>query len=204
MISRTTPTSLSMVAASAALTLSGVPFMGPIGGARVGYINGEYVLNPHLDEMAEFEARPRRRRHRRRRADGRVGGQGTSERRHARRRDVRPQAASSRSSTRSSSSPRSPPRSRATSRSRDHPSSRSADARLAEADLRAAYKITDKQERYAAVDAAKAKVKAHFAARGRRDPTLHAEQVADVFKELQAKIVRWNILDTGSASTAAT
>lgn len=42
-----------MVAASAALTLSGVPFMGPVGGARVGYINGEYVLNPHLDEMDE-------------------------------------------------------------------------------------------------------------------------------------------------------
>jgi polyribonucleotide nucleotidyltransferase len=52
-----------MVAASAALTLSGVPFMGPIGGARVGYINGEYVLNPHLDEMAEPSSRPRRRRH---------------------------------------------------------------------------------------------------------------------------------------------
>ncbi len=42
-----------MVATSAALTLSGVPFMGPVGGARVGYINGEYVLNPHLDEMDE-------------------------------------------------------------------------------------------------------------------------------------------------------
>ena len=41
------PDIVSMVAASAALTLSGVPFMGPIGGARVGYINGEYVLNPH-------------------------------------------------------------------------------------------------------------------------------------------------------------
>jgi polyribonucleotide nucleotidyltransferase len=39
--------------ASAALTLSGVPFMGPIGGARVGYINGEYVLNPLVDEMEE-------------------------------------------------------------------------------------------------------------------------------------------------------
>jgi polyribonucleotide nucleotidyltransferase len=42
-----------MVAASAALTISGAPFMGPIGGARVGYINGEYVLNPTLDEMKE-------------------------------------------------------------------------------------------------------------------------------------------------------
>lgn len=47
------PDVLSMIAASAALTLSGVPFMGPVGGARVGYINGEYVLNPHLDEMDE-------------------------------------------------------------------------------------------------------------------------------------------------------
>ncbi|MBB4304522.1 polyribonucleotide nucleotidyltransferase [Rhodobium orientis] len=47
------PDIVAMVAASAALTLSGVPFMGPIGGARVGLINGEYVLNPQLDEMPE-------------------------------------------------------------------------------------------------------------------------------------------------------
>ena len=47
------PDILAMVAASAALTLSGVPFMGPIGGARVGYINGEYVLNPLVDDMPE-------------------------------------------------------------------------------------------------------------------------------------------------------
>src|SRR5881398_1390952 len=44
---------LSMVAASAALTLSGVPFMGPIGGASVGYINGELKLNPTIDESKE-------------------------------------------------------------------------------------------------------------------------------------------------------
>ncbi|MEQ8823578.1 MAG: polyribonucleotide nucleotidyltransferase [Filomicrobium sp.] len=47
------PDVLGMVAASAALTLSGVPFLGPIGAARVGYIDGEYVLNPLLDEMTE-------------------------------------------------------------------------------------------------------------------------------------------------------
>src|SRR6188474_753338 len=47
------PDIVAMVAASAALTLSGVPFMGPVGGARVGYIKGEYVLNPHIDEMPE-------------------------------------------------------------------------------------------------------------------------------------------------------
>ncbi|MCH9809214.1 MAG: polyribonucleotide nucleotidyltransferase [Alphaproteobacteria bacterium] len=47
------PDILGLVAASAALTLSGVPFLGPIGAARVGYIDGEYVLNPMLDEMSE-------------------------------------------------------------------------------------------------------------------------------------------------------
>src|ERR687884_581814 len=49
------PDILAMVAASAALTLSGVPFMGPIGAARVGFINNEYVLNPQLDEMVESQ-----------------------------------------------------------------------------------------------------------------------------------------------------
>jgi polyribonucleotide nucleotidyltransferase len=47
------PDIVAMVAASAALTLSGLPFMGPIAAARVGYINGEYVLNPTIDQLAE-------------------------------------------------------------------------------------------------------------------------------------------------------
>src|ERR1700676_2588771 len=47
------PDIVAMVAASAALTLSGVPFMGPVGAARVGFINNEYVLNPQIDEMTE-------------------------------------------------------------------------------------------------------------------------------------------------------
>ncbi|MGD0189862.1 MAG: polyribonucleotide nucleotidyltransferase [Rhizomicrobium sp.] len=47
------PDIVGIVAASAALTISGVPFMGPIGAARVGYFNGEYKLNPQVDEMAE-------------------------------------------------------------------------------------------------------------------------------------------------------
>jgi polyribonucleotide nucleotidyltransferase len=46
------PDIVSMIAASAALTLSGVPFLGPIGAARVGIINGDFVLNPLIDEMA--------------------------------------------------------------------------------------------------------------------------------------------------------
>ena len=47
------PDILAMVAASAALTLSGLPFLGPIGAARVGVIGGEFVLNPMIDEMPE-------------------------------------------------------------------------------------------------------------------------------------------------------
>lgn len=46
------PDIVAMIGTSAALTLSGVPFLGPIAGCRVGYINGEYVLNPQLDELA--------------------------------------------------------------------------------------------------------------------------------------------------------
>ncbi len=44
---------VGLVAASAALTLSGVPFLGPVGAARVGMIDGQYVLNPLCDEMAK-------------------------------------------------------------------------------------------------------------------------------------------------------
>ena len=59
------PDIVALVAASAALTLSGAPFMGPIGAARVGFVNNEYVLNPtHRRDDGE-PARSRRRRHRR-------------------------------------------------------------------------------------------------------------------------------------------
>src|SRR5690349_1890536 len=46
------PDVLAMIAASAALTISGVPFMGPIGAARVGYVDGQYTLNPKQDVAA--------------------------------------------------------------------------------------------------------------------------------------------------------
>ncbi len=47
------PDIVAMVGASAALTISGIPFLGPIGGARVAYIDGAYVLNPTLDKMKD-------------------------------------------------------------------------------------------------------------------------------------------------------
>ena len=45
------PDIVALIGASAALTLSGIPFLGPIGGARVGFIDGQYVLNPTQDQL---------------------------------------------------------------------------------------------------------------------------------------------------------
>jgi len=55
------PDIVAMIAASAALTLSGVPFLGPIGGARVGFADGEYVLNPDVDDMTNLRGNPEQR-----------------------------------------------------------------------------------------------------------------------------------------------
>lgn len=55
------PDIVAMIAASAALTISGVPFMGPIGAARVGFVNGAYVLNPAMDDMTKLRDNPEQR-----------------------------------------------------------------------------------------------------------------------------------------------
>ncbi|AZY92820.1 polynucleotide phosphorylase/polyadenylase [Paracoccus sp. S4493] len=55
------PDIVAMIAASAALTISGVPFMGPIAGARVGFSNGEYVLNPEVQDMDGLRNNPEQR-----------------------------------------------------------------------------------------------------------------------------------------------
>jgi polyribonucleotide nucleotidyltransferase len=52
------PDIVAMIAVSAALTISGVPFMGPIGAARVGFSGGEYVLNPSVDDMHVLRNNP--------------------------------------------------------------------------------------------------------------------------------------------------
>jgi polyribonucleotide nucleotidyltransferase len=46
---------VAMIAASSALTLSGIPFMGPIGGCRVGYDGANYTLNPKINEPSELD-----------------------------------------------------------------------------------------------------------------------------------------------------
>ena len=55
------PDIVAMIAASAALTISGVPFMGPIGAARVGFVDGQYVLNPAMDDMTQLRTKPEQR-----------------------------------------------------------------------------------------------------------------------------------------------
>ena len=191
------PDILAMVATSAALTLSGVPFMGPIAAARVGYIAGDYVLNPHIDEMPESKL------------DLVVAGTTDAvmmveSEAHELSEEIMLGAvmfghkafqpvidAIIKLAEVAAKDPR------------DHvaPDLKELEQTmlgLIEDELRAAYKNTDKQARYAAVDAAKAKVKAALLPEGAESTAWTAEQVGSVFKELQAKIVRWNILDTGS------
>jgi polyribonucleotide nucleotidyltransferase len=55
------PDVVAMIAASAALTISGVPFMGPIAGCRVGFVDGEYVLNPAVSDMTQLRNNPEQR-----------------------------------------------------------------------------------------------------------------------------------------------
>ncbi|RFP91263.1 polyribonucleotide nucleotidyltransferase [Rhodobacteraceae bacterium 63075] len=52
------PDMVAMIAASAALTISGAPFMGPIAGCRVGYEDGDYILNPTVDDMHDLRSNP--------------------------------------------------------------------------------------------------------------------------------------------------
>lgn len=55
------PDIVAMIAASAALTLSGAPFMGPIAAARVGFVDSSYVLNPAIDDMEKLRENPEQR-----------------------------------------------------------------------------------------------------------------------------------------------
>jgi polyribonucleotide nucleotidyltransferase len=191
------PDILAIVATSAALTLSGVPFMGPIGGARVGYIGGEYVLNPHLDTMPESKL------------DLVVAGTSDAVLMVESEAQELPedvmlgavmfghkafQPVIDAIIKLAETAAKDPREHNVT----DLSELEATMLGLIEDELRAAYKNTVKQERYAAVDAAKAKVKAALLPEGAESTTWTAEQVASVFKELQAKIVRWNILDTGS------
>jgi polyribonucleotide nucleotidyltransferase len=190
------PDVLAMIAASAALTLSGAPFMGPIGAARVGFVNNEYVLNPLLDEMTESQL------------DLVVAGTQDavlmveSEAKELSEdvmlgavmfghRHFQPVIeAIIKLAEKAAKEPRELPVADTAALEKEM-------LGLIESDLRAAYAIANKMERHKAVDAAKTKVMAHFCPEGAENPSYPDQQVASVFKNIEAKIVRWNILDTG-------
>jgi len=190
------PDIVAMVAASAALTLSGVPFMGPVGAARVGFINNEYVLNPQLDEMVESqldlvvagttEAVLMVESEAKELSEDIMLGAVMFGHRH-----FQPVIeAIIKLAEKAAKEPREltlP----------DNAKLKKEILGLVEKDLRAAYSIPSKQERHVAVDAAKEKVMEHFFPGGAENPDYNKLRVAAVFKELEAKIVRWNILDTG-------
>ncbi len=187
------PDILALIAASAALTLSGVPFMGPIGGARVGFIKDEIKVFPTIEEQKESAL------------DLVVAGTADavlmveSEAKelseetmlkavmagHAAFQPVI--QAIIRLAEKAAKEPRE-------LKTVDKSAVEKAVLAVGEADLRAAYSITQKQERYAAVDAVKAKVTAKLLPEGGQ-PEFTAEAVAEAFHNAQAKVVRWNILD---------
>ena len=83
--------------ASVALSVSDIPFHGPIGAVRVGQVDGEFIINPDLRRAARRQAEPDGRRHRRRHRDDRVGRERSLGRDGGGRHRVRPRARSRRS-----------------------------------------------------------------------------------------------------------
>jgi len=187
------PDIVSMIAASAALTLSGIPFMGPIGAARVGYINNEFVLNPTLQDMLDTKL------------DLVVAGTTDAvlmveSEAHELSEEVMLGAvmfghqafqlvidAIIRLAERAARDPRDvviPDNSVVFDKVKA----------LAEAKLRAAYAVVQKSARQEAVASVKSEV---VAALAESDPELDGQAISEAFKTLEKKIVRGNILDTG-------
>lgn len=189
------PDIVALVASSAALTLSGAPFKGPIGAARVGFANDEFILNPTLDEMAETQL------------DLVVAGTADavlmveSEAKELNEdvmlgavmfghRHFQPVInAIIELAEKAAKEPREVT-------TIDNSALEKEMLGLVEQELRAAYAIPVKQDRYAAVGKVKEKVIAHYFPEG-QEPKYDKLRIGGVFKELEAKIVRWNILDTG-------
>ena len=186
------PDILGMVAASAALTISGVPFLGPIAAARVGYANGEFILNPAIDKTRSSDL------------DLVVAGT----------RDavmmVESEAQELSEETmlaavvfgHSQFQPvidliidlaqvcAKEPWNLAQA---DHGELYAGMKSSLEADLRTAYEVPDKQARHERVDAVRARAKAEFGG----DDAVRAALIAEQFEALEADVVRGQILETG-------
>jgi polyribonucleotide nucleotidyltransferase len=187
------PDILAMVAASAAMTLSGVPFMGPIGAARVGYVDGEYILNPSDEQveagqldlvvaatydavmMVESEAKEL----------SEEVMLGAVQFAHKACRDVIKQIV--KLAEQAAKEPW------AMAEQADLSAAKDKLKKLIGKDIEAAYKLTDKSERSNALNAAREKAKEAFA-----DATPQDQMAAQkLMKKLEAEIVRGAILKSG-------
>jgi polyribonucleotide nucleotidyltransferase len=185
----------ALVASSAALTMSGIPFMGPVGAARVGYVDGQLVLNPTVEQQKASKL------------DLVVAGTQDAvlmveSEAHELSEDLMLEAvmfghrgfqpvieAIIRMAERSAREPRD-------FQPKDNSAIYAAVKKQAEADLRKAYAIAKKEDRQDAVAKAKDAVKAALI--NKEDANAPTEQaVGEQFKQLEADIVRNNILDTG-------
>ncbi|MAD95594.1 MAG: polyribonucleotide nucleotidyltransferase [Rhodobacteraceae bacterium] len=191
------PDMVAMIAASAALTLSGAPFMGPIANCRVGFVNGEYVLNPSVDDMHELRNNPEQR------LDLVVAGTkdavmmveseayelseaemlGAVQFAHE---SIQPvidliidMAEDCANEPFDFQSP-------------DYSDILAKITKIGEADMRAAFGNTDKQERTAAVSAARDAIKA-----GLTEEELEDGNLSTAMKKLESSVVRGDIVNTG-------
>jgi polyribonucleotide nucleotidyltransferase len=190
------PDILAMVACSAALVISGAPFMGPIGAARVGYVDGQYILNPTLDELkdslmdlvlagttdavmmveSEIQELPE---------DIVLGGIEFAHKGMQPVIDAIIELAEHSAKEPFAFTPD------------DTDAIKAEMKKLVGKDIAAGYTIQKKQDRYEAIGTAKKKA---IATLGRSDENPAGEdplKLASVFKELEADVVRRSILDTG-------
>ena len=185
---------VALVASSAALTLSGIPFMGPIGAARVGVIDGEYKLNPQIDEMAnssldlvvagtadavlmvESEAKELS-------EEKMLGAVMFGHREMQKVID-----AIIRLAEKAAKEPRE-------IKVEDHEAELAQLAKVAEAGLKAAYQVPEKGLRHDRIDAIKAEAAAALEGEGEGKiaPTL----LKKLFKELESRVMRTSVIDTG-------
>ncbi|WP_421789484.1 polyribonucleotide nucleotidyltransferase [Hyphobacterium sp.] len=190
------PDVVAMIGASAALCISGLPFMGPIGAARVGYIDGEYVLNPLVDDMenseldlvvagthdavmmVESEAKELA-------EDIMLGAVMFGQKEFQPVLDAIIKLAEKSAKEPWEFAPE------------DHSDVAAKVRELVEADLAAAYTITDKTERYAAVGAAKDKAKEALGESEENPDGIPGVVLGDVLKSVESSIVRGGIIKTG-------
>ena len=191
------PDIVAMIAASAALTISGAPFMGPIAGARVGFVDGDYILNPSVDDMQGLKNDPEQR------LDLVVAGTkdavmmveseayelseaemlGAVKFGHDQMQPVIDLiVALAEDAAKEPFDFQAP----------DYAGLLAAVTKAGEQKMRDAYAITDKQERTGAVSAAKDAIKAELSDEQREDPNL-----GTALKKLESKVLRGDVVKSG-------